>query len=329
MEIRTAKTSDVKALHEFNTRLFTEKKIDSKRYLDFWLSKSQHAINDIILLLDEKGSIVGETINSSMSYYYQDNKIHTVWGFDLIVEEKFRKDLWGLELMIQNKKMHPNIFATGSGPLALKINLKLGKQFLGEIRKYVNILNPLWFPISIVRKNININKFPKSVNLNGKSFSLIEKDKLPNFTQPFNKDLLEISREKSFLQWRFFNKLHEYAIYQEKNSNNYFVLRTTIIRHVISMILVDFRCETKIPNQFEMILKAAKKITNSLHVPILITGSSLGVFDQTLEKYHFKSIGRPRPILGILKVNERKKDIENRNFAFVTLADSDGETNWV
>lgn len=329
MEIRTAKTSDVKALHEFNSRMFPEKEIDSKRYLDFWLSKSPQAINDIILLLDEKGSIVGETINSSMSFYYQDNKIDTVWGFDLIVEERYRKDLWGLELMIQNKKMHPNIFATGSGPLALKINLKLGKQFLGEIRKYINILNPLWFPISIVRKNININKFPKSVNLNGKSFSLIEKDELPNFTQPFNKDLLEISREKTFLQWRFFNKLHEYAIYQEKNSNNYFVLRTTIIKHIISMVLVDFRCDTKIPNQFEMILKAAKKITNSLYVPILITGSSLDVFDQALEKFHFKSIGRPRPILGILKVNERKKDIENRNFAFITLADSDGETNWV
>ena len=62
MEIRNAKTSDVKPLHEFNSRMFPQKKIDSKRYLDFWLSKSYDAVKYFLLLIDDQGNIVGQNL---------------------------------------------------------------------------------------------------------------------------------------------------------------------------------------------------------------------------------------------------------------------------
>lgn len=329
MEIRNAKTSDVKPLHEFNSRMFPQKKIDSKRYLDFWLSKSYDAVKYFLLLIDDQGNIVGQNLMSPMTYYYNNNKHHTVWGFDLIIEEEFRKDTWGLDLMIRNKELFPGIFCTGSGPQALGINLKLGMKLLGEIKKYVGIINPFWIFNIFGKKTIPTHKFPTNIKVNNNCFVLLNKSQLPKLNNPFNNNLLEIARDNEYMQWRFFNDLHEYAIYKNIDSDNYFVLRTTFIKHIKVMLLVDYRCDANSSEQFESILCAAKRITSKLHIPFLITGSTLNTFDKVLEQYHFKSIGRHRPVLGYIKCKDRKEDIDNRNFVFVTLADSDGETNWI
>lgn len=329
MEIRTATKSDINSIYEFNSRIYPEKIINCKEYINFWLSKSPEAINYFLLLIDEQGKIAGQSIMSPMDYFFHNIKHHAAWGFDLIVDEQYRKDTWGIDLMISNKEYFPNLFGTGSNPLSLKIDLKLGMKQLGEIKKYVGVINPLWMFNALLGKKITSNSFPSEIEVKDNCFVLINKFQLPSLSNPFNDNLLEISRDNDFMQWRFFNKLHDYAIYKEKNSNNYFVLRTTIIKHVTIMLLVDYRCNAQIPEQFENILQAAKHITSKLHLPILITGSTLKAFDGVLEQHHFKSIGRPRPVVGYIKCKDRKKDIENRNFIFITLADSDGETNWI
>lgn len=329
MKIRLAKNSDVNSIYEFNNRMFIQKSINSKKYIDFWLSKNPDAINNILLLIDDQNNIVGQNIMTSMAYYYNSQKYDTFWGFDLIIEETYRKDTWGLDLMIRNKELFPGIFCTGSGPQALGINLKLGMKLLGEIKKYVGIINPFWIFNIFGKKTISTNKFPSNIKVKNKCFDLLNKSQLPTLNNPFNDNLLEIARDNEYLQWRFFNDLHEYAVYKDINSDNYFVLRTTIIKHIKIMLLVDYRCDAYSSEQFESILCSAKRITSKLHIPILITGSTLNTFDKVLEQHHFKSIGRPRPVLGYIKCKDRKEDIDNRNFVFVTLADSDGETNWV
>lgn len=329
MEIRKAKTSDIENLFEFNARIYPNKKIDSRKLINFWISKSQQATNDIVLFFDDNGKIVGQVINSSMAYYYQNERIDTVWGFDLIIEKKYRKDTWGIDLILKNIEAHPQLMATGSGPLAKSINLKLGMRDLGDIRKYVGIINPFWIFNIFGKKTIPTNKFPTNIKVRNNCFVLLDKSQLPSLNSPFNENLLEIARDKEYMQWRFFNDLHEYAVYKNVDSENYFVLRTTIIKHIKVMLLVDYRCDAYSSEQFESILYAAKLITSKLHLPILITGSTLNTFDKVLEQHHFKSIGRPRPVLGYIKCKDRKEDIENRNFVFVTLTDSDGETNWI
>ena len=52
------------------------------------------------------------------------------------------------------------------------------------------------------------------------------------------------------------------------------------------------------------------------------------MIDSVLESHHYKSIGRPRPIIGTKKYKTDKEAIKNRAFAFVTLAESDGEITW-
>lgn len=329
MEIRKASYSDLNKLYSYNTIIYPQKVIKSKDYIDFWISRVSNAIGDIYLLINDNLEIVGQQFVSSMSFWYNNQCVQSKWAFDLYVNSEYRKDSWGIDLMLYNKKENPNHLATGSGPMALAINLKMGMKWLGEIRKYVCMVSPQNLLFSIFRGNVSINNFPSSVSLNDIKFNRISKDELPDIQKPFNNNLLEISRDKEFLKWRFYSSLHDYAVYLDAKSESYFVLRTIIQKHITALLLVDYRCDVNKPEQFQNIISVVKRIARKLHLSIIITGSTLRDFDNILEEEHFKSVGRPRPVLGYLKCKDRKKDIDDRNFCFVTLADSDGETNWV
>jgi len=321
MKIKDLHKEDIALLYDFNYRMFPERK-NYKEVLDFWLNKESDAYKFFNIVYDNE-MIYGQCLYSPMNYFYNNEKKSSVWGFDLIVNENERKNVYGIDLLLYGKERFTESFATGSGPLALKINLKLGYKFIGEIKKYVGILNPFYL-VSSFRGIISINKFPNNSN----KYEKIDVDNLPDKNCPHNNDLLEISRENDFLKWRFFNKLHEYAIYKMVDSDNYFVLRTIVKKHITCMVLVDFRCNMADINEFETILKAVKEIMNKLRLSVLITGSSLHISDKILEKYHFKAIGRNRPIISSVSFKDRKEDIENRKFILLTLADSDGEILW-
>ena len=90
--------------------------------------------------------------------------------------------------------------------------------------------------------------------------------------------------------------------------------------------MVDYRFTVQNNTDFELILKAVKKISNKLYLPIIITGSSNCYSDVVLDKKKYKIVGIDRPI--ICNINDYRKyktDILRREFIFSTLADSDGE----
>lgn len=327
MEIRKLTQDDIPQLVEFNKKVFPNKHVDLEKCIHFWFSKNEKEYERTLILLNDDQQIVGQNFFSSMSYFLNGERYDSVWGFDLIIDEEYRKQNWGIDLLLACKKYEPASLATGSGPDALKMNLKLGQKLLGEIKKYVGIVNLLWSVTAIGRGVIPIDKFPLSINTKGVTYHRIGQDKLPDIDAPRNPQILEINRNRNFIKWRFFNDFHQYAFYLDDQCENWFVLRTTVIKHITVLMLVDWRCDASSNKEFENIFCACKKIANNLHIPVIITGSTLQVFDDVLEKHHFKSIGRPRPVIGRIKVKEYKEAIESRNFCFVTLADSDGETN--
>lgn len=328
MEIKRVNSIDLSSLYDYYSYIYKKEPIDSKKYLDFWISKNKNELSNCHIIVDEEKKIHGQILASSMSYFYNKKKIDTVWLFDLIIDENLRKEAWGIDLLLTCMETHPKSCSTGSGPTALPIHLKLGNSFLGEIRKYVGIVFPQYFITSFKRPTIPIALFPQKVVCDNYIFKLISREELPDFSMPFNENLFEITREKDFLKWRFFNSFHKYALYYNIEQQIYFVLRSIIIKGFRVMELVDYRCNISDSN-IEIIYQAVKKVTKKLRLPVIVWGSSLAVVDKSLERHHFKSIGRPRPVLGFLKCKDRLKDIENRNFALVTLADSDGETNWI
>ena len=321
-------TNLLEQLCEFNRRIYPQKLIPVQNYLDFFLSKSTTEKDSFIVLKDDEDNILGQILASSMSYLYQQTRVETVWLFDLIVDERLRKSAWGIDLLLKCMELHPMSCSTGSGPTALPIHLKLGNSYLGDIRKYVGILNPFYLLISYKKRVIPIDKFPMSIHMKQCTYHKIGVDQLPMYEKPFNEDLFEICRDHDYLRWRYFSKLHNYVFYLRDDNISYFVLRSIDIKGFRVMELVDCRCKNT-ETEFEEIYQVAAKVTRKVGLPVLVCGSSLKTLDSVLERHHFKSIGRPRPILGFLKCKSRMEDIENRNFCFVTFADSDGETNWI
>lgn len=328
MKIIRTNINDFVELSKFNSQIYPEKSIDSSKYLKFWLSKYDAKIDDNLVIKDGNGKIQGQILTSPMSYYYNQERKDTVWLFDLIVNEELRHEAWGVDLILECMDAHPGSCSTGSGPTALPLHLKLGNKMLGEIRKYVGIINPLYLLMSYRRKRINIESFPNEVQIKDCKYRKVSKEDLPSYDKPFNDNLFEIARDRNFLKWRFFNDLHQYAFYLAENSQSYFVVRNILLKGFRVLELVDFRCKVE-ETKFKRILNAVHKVAREIRLPAVVCGSTLNVFDDVLEQLHYKSIGRPRPVIGFVKCKDRKKDIEKRNFCFVTLADSDGETNWI
>lgn len=325
MTIRNATINDIEAMVRYQCKMFPERSVEqSERYMQLWASKAPDEIAKTFLVIDDdNGTICGQDLFSSMNYYLDGACASAVWGFDIIVDEELRKGAWGLELLLATKK-YPIIFATGSNPNALKINLKLGQTLLGEIRKYVKLVNPLYIATALWRGNVPAAKFPAEVA----AWRRVAPEEFPQLTAAFNPSLFEVGRDIDFLRWRF-TQLHEYAVYRREGGDEYFVVRTIIKSHITALVIVDWRCSVEDGSQFEQIVEAAIAIAKSLHLPILITGSSLAATDAVLERHRFRSVGRPRPIIGNDKrFKQRKDDIERRAFAIVTLADSDGEVLW-
>ena len=176
--IKNLSANDLERLYAFNCRIYPDKAISAKSYIDFYLSKNEGEIGACIVL-GKQEEIVGQIMASSMSYYLDGRKVDSVWLYDLIVDEQLRKSAWGIDLLLYCMEQHPNSCSTGSGPTALPLHLKLGNKMLGEIRKYVKIVNPLYGITSMGRGIIPIDKFPKEIN----SYRLIGKDELHDLNE--------------------------------------------------------------------------------------------------------------------------------------------------
>lgn len=329
MKVKTLTKKELSEIVLFNERMFPNKKIRAEKIIDFWFNKSPEALDQCLILTDDGKNIHGQIFASEMRYYLAKEVKQSTWLFDLIVEENLRKEGWGVDLLLACMEKHPSSCSTGSGPQALPIHLKMGNKMLGEIRKYVDIVHPLKMLTSPFRGIINAEKFPSSVTTHNKTFRMLSREEMPDLAQPYNDNLFEIVRDKDFLQWRYFNDLHSYAFYKDENSDDYFVVRTTVIKHITVMLLIDYRCDMSTSKAFEDIYSAVKKLMSKLHLGMMVSGSTLKVVDSVFESHHARSVGRPRPVIGFVKVKDRKEDIEKRQFSLVTLADSDGETNWI
>ncbi|MGM9871699.1 MAG: hypothetical protein ACI31E_07930 [Muribaculaceae bacterium] len=313
---------DKQAIVEYLTRQFPERFSAEKLY-DFWASRDPESYKDIILIKDsETNEIKGITFFSKMSFYFSSVIENQYWAFDLYVDEDMRKDNYGLEFMMWGRNEFQDTYCIGSGPDAQKINLAMGEQNLGEIRKYVGIVNPWWLPFAFISGS---DRFPQRVTAPDCVFKEItDPAQLSEYALPYNSDIFEPSRDKEFLKWRFFNSTHSYHFYVRESSNEYFVVREIKFKGMRALVLVDYRINFK-SQKFESIYSTLKQIANKIRISIIIAGSSLEATDKVLEAHHFKSIGRPRPFMGPKVYNDFKNRIKSRNFALITLADSDGE----
>lgn len=328
MEINHLQENDIPQLYEFYKLIHPDNTAEEiKAYVDHWLAKVPNAM-EYVGIQKEGDEVVGQNFFTPMSYCYRGEKVDSFWGFDLYVKEQYRKENYGVYLLLYNKKKYKNDFATGSGPDAMALIGKLGGIQIGEIHKYVGAVNPLGLATSVFRGIVSPTRFPKEVKVEGHVFRRITENELPDIATPYNNGLLEINHDVDFLKWKFFHSYREYAFYLDSQTNNYIVLRTIIKKHVTMLMVADYRCDATTDSQIEMLYQVATKVARRIGVAFLFCGSSLVAVDKVFERHHCKAIGRHRPVITYVKEcksPEHKEEIEQRNFVLVTLSDSDGE----
>lgn len=278
-----------------------------------------------LLLLNDDGNIIGQILyNSTKCFFFGETKV-SLWGFDFIIAPEMRKYAYGLDFLEYVQENVTDVsFASGIGDVALKLEKAYGSKIIGYLKKYVKIVNPL-FLFSSIDRTIYREKYPEKLSGFVKVSEVVQ---LWDRQISYNSDMIEFYRGLAFLEWRFFKAPHDYVIYKSENTDNYFVVRTIIRKHITALVLVDYRCDWKNEKEFLDIVKTAQSLTNKLHLSVLITASSCKYGDAVLSSFKFRKIGRDRPITINKNIKQYKDRVNNRDLIFTTLADSDGELNW-
>jgi hypothetical protein len=337
MKIKFYTEKDNKLFLEFNESSFPERGKKNNKIIDFRYFNSFNTVDFIknnVVAYGDSNEIIGQALYHPAKYYFQQQLIGMEWGFDLFVRADKRTESVGLHLLEYIKaNKNENIFASGVGEKALKIEKFFGYHIIGHLKKYFLLTNPLYLLTGFLRRAyIKTEKFTQTISFGEYKITKVSLSDLWNKTSPYNTNLLEFDRSIDFLKWRFFSGHFNYSVYRIINIKKdspipiYFVVRTVKVKGITSLVLVDYRYNTQNPEEFKIILNAVKKISNLLYLPIIITGSSHRTTDSVLINKNYKLVGRDRPIICNNKDYKIFKDkIQNRNFIFSTLADSDGE----
>ena len=57
MIVRTVQKEDIEKLYDFNYKMYPQKVVEHKKYIDFWLSKKASDKDLMIILVDNEGII--------------------------------------------------------------------------------------------------------------------------------------------------------------------------------------------------------------------------------------------------------------------------------
>jgi hypothetical protein len=322
MVIRKCQKDDYLPLISFNKEAYPKRKHFVEQLMDFRYKNRMTDFCNNFILTDGK-QIYGQSLCSSLSYYFENQIKHGFWGFDFFIREDKRRDGFGIDMMETITGMGTEQWGTGVSDEALKIDLYLGYKLVGELKKYFRLQNPFCWIFSLF-KNYSKVKYPEFIS----KFSYVDRNNIPSYAKIFNEGLVEFVRDTNFLSWRFFDVPHTYAFYKHSDSDDYFVVRVIKKMGFAILVVVDYRCDFAYPLSFASIIDAARKLAEKLKCSFILTSSTLRVSDDLLKKKSFKILGKNRVMVSTMAKKEHLDKIKRREFALVTLADSDGEILW-
>ena len=334
-EIRNCREDEIEELVDYAASIYPYRcKTDSDRtrFRDlarFWFCRTSDTYR-YMMLIKESGGIVGQTYLIPTDYYWMGMRHEASWSFDLFVDPDKRKSAYGAELMMATRSLPGDSFSAGANDDAVPMLRLLGYTHIGNIRKYVGCGAFSGLFRIFCTGRISVHSFPPSVEARGVIFDRAGDASAIAAQEPFNVGLLEWARDDDFVSWYYGpHNVNEYAIYQKRGVDDYFVVRPIRYTHVTMLALVDFRCPLERGDDaFRTIVEAVREITYRLHIPFIVSSSTLAVTDRVLESFGFHSVGRPRPVMSTRKWKGMEEKIAVRNFLQVNFVDSDGEAGW-
>ncbi len=337
MNLLKLTSAHLDGLLEFNKKIFPDR-ADVRDHFQF-LYVDNPLVDDKtnpngLIVIDENRKLIGQFMLTPAEYYFDGRPSKCFFGCDYFVLEEHRRSGAGALLAMKAITGYKPYFTIGASEDAKKISLSLKTRHIGDLRKFIrlkNVLTPVKFLLKTItgqkiKSGSKTKNFPGSINVKSSCFKLVSL--ISDWDYQFAaRQYIEFSRSTGFIQWRFFSRPGAYIFYRLENTSCFFVCRELNWHGLSLLSIVDYRTSMKNSRDFDLILKAARKLTSLTGLDGIMTMSSLSFFDRILKKNGFIGTGRPQPVLTNAPLDISQEQIENRNAVYATMADCDIDLN--
>lgn len=331
MNIRKFEDKDFITLVDFNNTVYTKRdKVEESIIYRFfkhpYIGKTE---NQIFIAEDSNKKIVGQILVLPSEFMLEGKIYPAFWGMDFFVNIENRHSLTGVILVNKLKELK-YFFGIGLTENSLTILNAFNYKIIGYMPKYIrinNVFSLLRCFLSNKNKPLSNYIFPDSIKIDKNEFvRVFDSQEIISKDGYWNKNLIEFTRSKDFIDWRYFYYPDKYIVYKYKSDVNskptFFVVRPMIWRNLNCLLLVDYRFDIKDSKMFAQILKATVKLAGRLKISATITGCSLPSGNVSLRKKWFFKFGQDMEIA--TKFPAENNDINPHvDKVLVTFADSD------
>lgn len=336
MIIRKFEEKDYQSLVDFNNKAFKirDKIEESIRYRFYQNPFTNNKTSEILIAKDDKEKIIGQIMVMPSEFSYEDRVYPAFFGMDYFVDLNARNSLAGV--IIANKYVNLKYnFGIGLTDKSLAIVKAFNVKIIGYMGKYIKLNNAFslfrFLAGAKLRAQSNFT-FPVNINIKDGEFNRIfDPEEIISKYGYWNRNLIEFTRSRDFIKWRFFYYPDKYIVYKYTSDileNDpfpvYFVVRPIIWKNVNCLLLVDFRFNVADINMLSKILKSTVKISRKLKMAATITGCSLPSCEMKLKKELFLKFGREKEIVTKFQFEGNNNDSQ-RDRILVTFADSDSD----
>ena len=331
MNIRKFEDKDLVSLIEFNTSVFSkrdrvEESIIYRFFKHPYIGKIE---NQIFIAEDSNKKMVGQILVLPSEFIVGGKTYPAFWGMDFFVNSENRHSLTGV-ILVNKLKEIKYFFGLGLTDTSLAILTAFKYKIIGYMPKYIrinNIFSLLSCFLSFKSKPLRNYIFPDSIKINEKEFVRVyDSQEIISKDGYWNKNLIEFTRSKDFIDWRYFYYPDKYIVYKficDLNSKpTFFVVRTILWKKLNCLLLVDYRFDTTDNKIFTQVLKATVKLAKRLKMSATIIGCSLPSHELSLRKKWFFKFGRSMEIVTKFQAGNTSNNSQADN-VFVTFADSD------
>lgn len=334
MLVRKFEDNDYHSLVDFNTAVFNRRdQVEESIVYRFFKNPYTHqSEKEILVAVDTNNNIVGQILVLPSEFYLDGKKFPVFFGMDFFLYPEYRNSLAGVILGNKFKDLKHG-YGIGLTDASLKIFKAFNYKILGYIPKYIKfnfILSNLISLIPIRKKKVRKYSFPGSIRVeSGMFIRVLEADGITSEVEYWNKNLIEFTRSREFIEWRYFYYPDKYFVYkylsenkEESSKPSFFVVRPIVWKKLNCLLLVDYRFNTDDKAMFDNILKSTIEISTKLQFAATITGCSLPSCEKILRKKSFYEFGRALEI--VTKFQSDKIDTDyNLDKVLATFADAD------
>jgi hypothetical protein len=332
MVIRKIGDKDTRHLIEYNIKTYGERdKIEESFSYRFDNNPCNgDSSNESLVVENEDGQIIGQALMMPTRIGFGGKVFPAYWGMDFFVDKRFR-GITGVHLLKKAIAVE-NHFGVGLSKTALGLHLHFGEYIAGYMKKYIRLSSVLGLCKIILNKEepSKSNRFPETLNVSGGRFTRVhDPEELATGEGFWDPDLVEFSRKKEFIKWRFLYYQDKYFVYKyhpetisEDAKPAYFVVRPIVWRKLNCLLLTDYRFPRGRKDLFEKILKAAARLSRKNRMAATLTGCSLPEYDPLLRKKLFVKLGKKMVIVSNFQSLKTPAD-HHKNRILVTFADSD------